>query len=418
MTSDMRLRNWAGNITFGAQRLHRPTTMDELQDLVVRTPRLRPLGTAHSFNRIADTDGDLVTVDALDHAIEIDEQTRVVDIPAGVRYGELAEVLHGRGWALDNLGSLPHISVAGACATGTHGSGVDNRCLATAVVGADVVRGDGELVTSVAGDADFGGAVLALGALGIATRLRLAIRPTFDLRQDVWLDAGLDAVLADLDAVLASGYSVSLFTDWRTPGRVDQVWIKSLTGTDPVDAARWGARRATVAQHPIAGADAATASAQLGAPGPWHHRLPHFRLEFTPSSGQEQQSEFFVARLDGADAIAAVAALDLGPALLVSEIRAVAADDLWLSPFRDRASVALHFTWVDDDALVLDAVRRVEAALAPFDARPHWAKVFTATPEEVRGHYPRLREFADLAQRWDPERRLRNDFLQRFVYPV
>jgi alditol oxidase len=410
------VRNWAGNVTFSADRLHRPQTVDHLQELVAAATRIRALGSGHSFNRIADTDGDLVSVAELAVPVEIDEDTRTVVVGAGVRYGELGGVLEKRGWALANLGSLPHITVGGATATGTHGSGVGNRCLADQVVGIEFVRADGELVRLAAGDPHFPGAVLSLGALGVTTSLRLALQPSYQLRQDVWLDARLDDVLADLDSVLSSGYSVSLFTEWRDRDGLDQMWIKSLADAPTVDGTRWGARPAEVQQHPIAGADTSTSTDQLGRPGPWIARLPHFKLEFTPSAGDEQQSEFFVARADGAAAIQALRGLDLHPALMVSEIRAIAADELLISPFRDRDAVALHFTWVNDDELVRAALAQVERALAPFGARPHWGKVFSMAPADVRACHPKLADFRALAAAYDPQRCFGNEFLETYVY--
>lgn len=179
--------NWAGNVSFGARRFHRPSSVTELRRLVAGSDRVRALGTAHSFNRIADTSGDLVSVAGLPERLEIDPGRRTVTVGAGMRYGELATRLYASGWALHNLGSLPHISVAGACATGTHGSGEHNGGLATAVTSVELVTADGELVTvSRIGDgADFPGMVVGLGALGIVTALTLTVEPTYDLRQYV-----------------------------------------------------------------------------------------------------------------------------------------------------------------------------------------------------------------------------------------
>ncbi|MBE7189576.1 FAD-binding protein [Jatrophihabitans endophyticus] len=412
------LLNWARNIEFSTDRLVRPTTVEQLQDVVASASRVRALGSGHSFNDIADTDGVLVSLADLDvePSLTATSDGRLVCVGAGTRYGELAAYLQARGLALHNLGSLPHITVAGACATGTHGSGSGNGCLATAVRAVEFVRADGELVRMADGDADFPGSVLALGALGVVTRLWLAVRPSFELRQDVWLDAPLDSVLEHLGEIMDSAYSVSLFSDWQRPGVVDQIWLKAAAGAEPVDGNAWGASPATRAQHPIRDVDGAAATEQLGVPGPWNERLPHFRMDFTPSHGDEVQSEYFVAREHGPDAIRAIAGLALPPALMVGEIRTVAADELWLSPFRGRDTVALHFTWVADAGLIHDALGRVEAALAPFDARPHWAKAFRMPAEQVRAHHPELPRFAALAARLDPDRRFGNRYLETFVY--
>ncbi len=412
----MTVQNWARNITFAAQQLHRPTTVDELQHLIADLPRARALGTGHSFNRVADTTGDLISTVDLDVPIVIDPSARTVEVGGGVRYAELAVRLDEAGWALPNLGSLPHISIAGASATGTHGSGIANRCLAAGVAAVEFVQADGELVRVSRGDADFGGSVLALGALGVVTRMTLDIVPSYDLRQSVWVDAPLDTVLDRLDEVMGAGYSVSLFTTWSRRGVIDMVWAKAAADADPVDGRAWGATAAQEPMHPIAGEDPIAATEQLGVPGPWHARLPHFRAEFRPSAGDEQQSEYLIARENGAAAIAALGAVEFGTALQVCEIRTIAADDLWLSPCHDRDTLALHCTWVADDERVQPAVAAVEAALAPFDPRPHWGKVFGMPAADVRARYPRLGEFAGLAERHDPQRRFGNAFLETFVY--
>ena len=411
------MRNWAGNVRYSADRLVRPTSVTELQETVARTARIRALGTGHSFNRIADTTGTLVSTADLDLAVELDESTRTVLVPAGARYGTVAAFLERRGWALHNLGSLPHISVAGACATGTHGSGDGNRCLAAAVQGIEFVRANGELVTRTAADADFGGSVLALGALGIATRLRLAVQPSYQLRQDVWLDLPTDVFAERFAEIMSAGYSVSVFTDWSRPGVLDSVWVKSRVDGPLVDGTRWSAHSATTAQHPIPGHDPAPATEQLGRPGAWHERLPHFRAEHTPSSGAEQQSEYLLPRAAGPAAVEALRTVDLGGALQVCEIRTVAADDLWLSPCAGRDTVGIHFTWIDDDRAVDRAVAAVEDALAGFDPRPHWAKVFgSVAGTGLARHYPRLPEFRQLIDQHDPTHKFGNDFLEQYVY--
>ena len=409
------MKNWAGNVTFTSDRVHRPRSVEELQETVARSEHLRPLGTAHSFNRIADTTGDLVSVGGLPGGLAVDDATSTVSVPAGARYGEVAPALQERGLALHNLGSLPHISIAGACATGTHGSGNRNRCLSAAAVGVEFVNASGELVRLNQGDADFGGAVLSLGALGVVTRLTLAVEPSYEIRQQVWLDAPLDTVLEHYDEITAAGYSVSLFSGPDSPGRIDQIWIKTRDG-QPADGTRWGARPADADVHPLAGQDARAATEQRGVPGAWFERLPHFRLSFTPSAGDEQQTEYLVPREHAPAAIAAVHELDLGAALQVAEFRTIAADDMWLSPFHQRATAGIHFTWHNDDEAVAPAVAAVEKALAAFDPRPHWGKRFGVGADVVRAQYPRLAEFRALAARHDPERKFGNAFLDEYVY--
>jgi xylitol oxidase len=405
------VRNWAGNIEFGARRLLRPRSVPELQEAVASAERIRTLGTGHSFNRIADTTGELVTVRDIAGEVQVDGTT--ARVPAGMRYGELATALDERRMALHNLGSLPHISVAGACATATHGSGVGNQCLAGAVVGVDFVRADGELVQIKRGDESFEGCVVALGALGVVTHVTLAVEPSYELRQHVYLDAPLEAVLSRLDEIFAAGYSVSLFSAPERPKVVDQIWVKTRVAAAPDGVP---GRPAAEPVHPLAGHAPCAATEQLGVPGPWHARLPHFRLEFTPSAGAEQQSEFLLAREHAADAIRAVHTLPLAGVLQVAEIRTIAADGFWLSPFFELDAVGVHFTWIDDDAAVHDALGAVERALAPYEPRPHWGKVFRTDAAAVRARYPRLSDFQALASEHDPDRKFGNDFLEAYVY--
>jgi xylitol oxidase len=402
--------NWAGNVTFGAAAVHRPASLDELRKIVARAERVRPLGTAHSFNRIADTPGEQVSVAGLPPVVEIDTSGRSVRVAAGMRYGEVAVRLQEAGFALHNLGSLPHISVAGACATGTHGSGVGNGSLSTAVSAVELVTADGDLVTVDRKTRNWGGMVVALGALGVVTAVTLDIRPTFELRQYVYENLPHEELAGNLDAVLENGYSVSLFTDWRAPV-IDQVWCKRR---DPAPDEPWfGAAPAGGPRHPLPGMPVENCTEQLGVPGPWHERLPHFRLEFTPSAGEELQSEFFVPRAHALDALTAIYELrgQVSPVLQISEIRTIAGDELWLSPCYHRDSVAFHFTWIKDTAAVLPVVEAVEERLAAFRACPHWGKVFVRS-----GHYERLSDFMDLARAYDPAGKFRNEFLREYLH--
>ncbi|MDQ7907368.1 FAD-binding protein [Phytohabitans sp. ZYX-F-186] len=418
MRDHERTSNWAGNVTFTAARLHRPSTVAELQALVAGAERIHALGTGHSFSRVADSPGDLVTVAGLPPVMDIDSAAGTVTVSAGLRYGELAPYLDGKGYALHNLGSLPHLSVAGACATGTHGSGVRNGGLATAVSAIELVTAGGELIQLTRADGDlFDAAVVGLGAFGVATRLTLDILPAFEVEQYVYDDLPFDALRGHFTEVMAAAYSVSAFTRWAGP-TLRNVWVKRRVDEPLPPPVEWlGAVRADGPRHPVPGMPAENCTEQLGVPGPWHARLPHFRLEFTPSSGEELQTEYFVAR---ADAVAALEALDtvrdrIAPVLQICEIRTIAADRLWLSPAYGRDSVAFHFTWIKDAAAVAPAVAAIEERLAPFGARPHWGKVFAMAPEVVAERYPRLRDAAALARAHDPRGAFRNEMLDRYL---
>nr|MDT0662196.1 FAD-binding protein [Micromonospora sp. DSM 115978] len=414
------LTNWAGNVTFGAGRVHRPETVDELRKLVAGVPKLRTLGTGHSFNRLADTTGDLVSVTALPRQVHIDPAGPLVTVPAGLRYGDLVARLHEAGWALPNLASLPHISVAGACATGTHGSGERNGGLATSVSALRLVTAEGDLVTlDRRTDPDrFPGAVVALGALGVVVDLTLDLVPAFDIRQYVYQDLPREHLDAHHAEILGAGHSVSLFTDWTGP-RFNQVWVKRRVD-DPGPwrpEPRWyGATLADRPLHPVPGMSAENCTGQLGEPGPWYARLPHFKLEFTPSSGEELQSEYLLHRASLSEALDAVDRVRhlVAPALQISEIRTIAADDLWLSPSYGRDSVAIHFTWVKDPDAVAPALAAVEEGLAPLAARPHWGKLFGVPPADLAARYPRHGDFVELARHFDPAGKFRNDLLDRY----
>ena len=416
------LTNWAGNYAYRAGSLYEPESLDELQEVVRSHRSLRVLGSRHSFNDIADTTGDLVSLGRLPRIFELDRQAGTVTVDGAVRYGELCGALDDAGFALHNLASLPHISVAGACATATHGSGDHSGNLATAVVALDVVTASGELVTF---DRDrdpeaFNGAVVSLGGLGAVVALTLQLEPAFRMRQDLYENLPLARVVEHFNELTALADSVSLFTEWRGP-LVEQVWLKRRVPDDdpfqpPTDV--FGATIAAVAIHPIRRMAPDALTEQLGVPGPWHERLPHFRLDHTPSSGDELQTEYLIPRQH---AVAALEAIDrirerIAPLLQVSEVRTIAADRLWLSTAYGRESVAIHFTWQPDWEQVRQVLPAIETALAPYAPRPHWGKLFTIEAEAVRSSYERLPDFVGLLERHDPNGTFRNAFLDRYLF--
>ena len=387
--------NWARNVAFRAKTFAEPVSLDELRAIVGRSDRVRALGTRHSFSRIADTTGTHVSLAGLPPLIEIDSAARQVRVGGGIRYTELAPRLTAAGWALPNLASLPHITVAGACATATHGSGDGNGNLATPVVELEMVTAAGDMVTIDSEHSDFYGAVVGLGRLGIVSALTLDLVPSFEIAQYVYDDVPNERLDADFDAIFASGYSVSVFTDL---GR-NQLWCKRLAA-DPVPPRDWfGAGPAAGPRNPVPGMPVQNATEQGGVPGPWHARLPHFRAEFTPSAGAELQSEYLLPRSHAVAALQAARELrdEITAVLQICELRTVAADELWLSPSYRRPTVGMHFTWVDDTAAVMPVVAAVEERLAPFEPRPHWGKVYLAS-----GRYERLADFTRLAQEFDP----------------
>jgi alditol oxidase len=404
--------NWAGNYRYQAAKLHRPSTLEQLQEVVAGAPRIRVLGSRHSFTGIADS-AELVSLRGLPADVAVDHDAGTVTCPGGLTYGELAQALEREGVALGNLASLPHISVAGAVATATHGSGDGNGNLATAVAGLELVTSSGELLQASRGDPDFDGLVVGLGALGAVTRLTLHVEPAYQVRQRVFEGLAWDALHEHFDEITAAGYSVSVFTRWGEA--VDQVWVKRrVTGApEAVADDLFGAAAATVDRHPIIELDPVNCTPQLGVPGRWSDRLPHFRMGFTPSSGAELQSEYLIPRRHAAAAIGAVHALAdlIRPVLQVSEVRTVAADRLWMSPQYRQDTIAIHFTWHPDPVAVERALTELEADLASCQARPHWGKVFLADAAAIAPLYERLPDFRRLADRLDPRGAFRNPWL-------
>jgi len=406
-------RNWAGNYAYKAPVV-RPQSVDELQSLVATHERIRALGTRHSFTDIADTDGVLVSLEDLPLALRIDERRRTASVSGGTTFHTLSLQLDRQGWALSTLASLPHISVAGAIATGTHGSGKQVKSLASMVSSLEMVQADGEVRRLERGEPDFDGSVVNLGALGVVTRVTLDLLPRFDMWQVVWLDLPWEAVIADFDTLMSSGYSVSLFTTW-TGTNVSQLWVKGLADAQPPDL--HPARRAGSTVHMIPGLSSRAVTEQLGVVGPWHERLPHFRPSFTPSSGAELQTEYLVPVAHAHEAIEGIRARaeQFAPVLQVSEIRTVAADSLWLSGAFATDVIALHFTWQPNWEGVYALLPELERLLLPLGARPHWGKCFAATGPELSAAYPMLDRFKQLRDRSDPTRKFNNPFLDRVL---
>jgi xylitol oxidase len=414
-------KNWAGNYSYLAKTIHRPETVEQIQEIVSKSSKVKALGSRHSFNDIADSPEDIISMENLGQVVGIDADALTVTIQGGVRYGGLGQYLQAQGFALHNLASLPHISVAGACATGTHGSGNGSGNLSTAVRSIEFVTANGELAR-LSRDKDregFPGAVVSLGALGIVTQLTLEIEPTYQVEQQVIDRLPFTSVESHFEEIEASGYSVSLFTDWQTDA-LNMVWVKRKVmgiSNTPLPDPFFGAKAANEPRNPIAGMPTINATDQLGVPGPWNDRLPHFKMEFTPSSGEELQTEYFVDRREIVDALRAVSRLAsrIAPLIYVCEIRTIATDDLWLSPAYHRDSVAIHFTWKQDWEAVRQLLPAIEAELAPFNPRPHWGKLFTIPAETIANSYERLEDFKALIKEFDPEGKFRNPFLDRVL---
>ena len=422
-----KLKNWAGNYEYSTDRLYPAKSIAQVQELVRKHQNLKVLGTRHCFNGIADSTHNLISLAPMEQVIALDEAARTVTVDAAMRYGQLAPYLDQKGFALHNLASLPHTSIAGACATATHGSGVKNGNLSTAVAGLEFITAGGDVRTLTRekdGEA-FRAAVVHLGGLGVVTKVTLDIQPTFRMRQDVYENLPLAQLSDHFETIMGSGYSVSLFTDWQK-NLISEVWLKQRIDTGVTPDAKperaaanfFGATLATKNLHPIAELSAENCTEQMGVPGPWYERMPHFRMGFTPSSGKELQSEYFVPRRNAVEAILAIERLrdSVTPHLMISELRTIDGDNLWMSPCYKQPSLAIHFTWKPDWASVRKVLPLIETTLAPFGARPHWGKLFTMVPATLQSRYEKLPDFRQMLREYDPQGKFRNAFLDTNIY--
>ena len=414
-------RNWGRNIIYKAKNLAEPATVEELQELVPQAGYRKGLGSSHSYNDIPDSPHTQISLRKLNKIIAIDESKMTMTIEGGIKYEELAPQLHEKGYALHNLASLPQITVAGASATGTHGSGTGNGNLATVVREVEFCNADGQLITiSRYNNPDiFDGAVVSLGGLGIVTKMVLDMVPSYDARQDLFLDLPLNSVIDNFDEIMSTGYSVSLFTLWQKD-IVDQVWIKRRIDQPVRDLGKdfFGGKMCERNIHPIIELSAESCTEQLGSVGPWYDRLPHFIINGMPSAVDELQSEYFIPIENAADGMRAIAGLGdkILPYLYISEIRTIAADNLWMSQCYKRDSVAFHFTWKPNWPEVRKLLPQIEAALAPFGVRPHWGKLYTIDARTVQGSYERFPDFLKLLKTYDPIGKFKNDYLNRIIY--
>ncbi len=406
--------NWAGNLSYSAAAVLEPATVDELQGMVAGWPRVRALGTRHSFIDIADTPGALISLSRMDPDIRIDPTAMTASVTGGTRYGVLMRELEVQGFALHNTGSLPHISVAGATATGTHGSGDGNGILSTAISAVELVTADGSLVTIDRSSDELSALAVGLGAFGIITRITVEIQPSYLVRQDVYRDAPWETVLGRLDEVMASAYSVSLLADFSSP-TVMQVWLKTRLGdgehpevAPTLFGATWYDDSEETAPENV--------NPRASVPGPWSERMPHFRLEGQPSNaGDELQTEYYVAREHGVQALEVLRTLgaQISPHLGIAEIRTAAADSLWLSPAYERDVLCIGFTWAKHPVEVAALLPVIEEALAPFAPRPHWGKLFHFGADVIGQRFPRLPDFMAVRKRYDPDQKFWNPFLER-----
>lgn len=416
-----KITNWAGNLEYSTDKIFYPNSVEEVQQLVKKFDKLKVLGTRHCFNRIADSKDRFISLREMKSIVTIDANAKTVTVEGGIKYGELCPWLNDKGYALHNLASLPHISVAGAITTATHGSGVKNANLSSAVSALEIVTANGNVVNLSKKDGDkFYAAVVGLGAIGVITKVTLNIQPAFMMRQHVYEKLPLQQLKDHFDEIMGAGYSVSLFTDWQQEN-INEVWIKSRIDEASNATARtdfFGATPATKNLHPIAELSAENCTEQMGVPGTWYERLPHFKMGFTPSSGKELQAEYFVPHQNAVDAFFAIQKLgkQIGPHLFISEIRTINADEFWMSPCYKQPCVTIHFTWKQEWDAVMKLLPVIEKELAPYNVKPHWGKLFTISHETLASHYTQMNTFKKVVAEFDANGKFKNEFLQKNIY--
>ena len=416
-----KLKNWAGNLEYSTSKIDYPKSVEEVQQLVKKYSKLKVLGTRHCFNTIADSKYNFISLREMKKIVSLDANAKTVTVEGGIKYGELCPWLNDKGFALHNLASLPHISVAGAITTATHGSGVRNKNLCGPVEALEIVTADGDVINFSKKDGEkFYAAVVGLGAIGVITKVTLNIQSAFMMRQWVYTKMPLQQMKEHFDEIVSSGYSVSLFTDWQNES-INEVWIKSLVDDASNAEAKkdfFGAAPATKNVHPIIELPAENCTEQMGVPGTWYERLPHFKMGFTPSSGKELQAEYFVPHEHAVEAIQAIQKMgkEIGPHLFISEIRTIDADDFWMSPCYKQPSVTIHFTWKQEWNAVSKLLPAIEKELAPFNAKPHWGKLFTMSPSTLASRYQKMNDFKKVVAEFDSKGKFRNEFLEKNIY--
>jgi len=416
-----KLKNWAGNLEYSTSKIDYPKSLEEVQQLVKKYSKLKVLGTRHCFNTIADSKYNFISLREMKKIVSLDANAKTVTVEGEIKYGELCPWLNDKGFALHNLASLPHISVAGAITTATHGSGVRNKNLCGPVEALEIVTADGDVINFSKKDGEkFYAAVVGLGAIGVITKVTLNIQSAFMMRQWVYTKMPLQQMKEHFDEIVSSGYSVSLFTDWQNES-INEVWIKSLVDDASNAEAKkdfFGAAPATKNVHPIIELPAENCTEQMGVPGTWYERLPHFKMGFTPSSGKELQAEYFVPHEHAVEAIQAIQKMgkEIGPHLFISEIRTIDADDFWMSPCYKQPSVTIHFTWKQEWNAVSKLLPAIEKELAPFNAKPHWGKLFTMSPSTLASRYQKMNDFKKVVAEFDSKGKFRNEFLEKNIY--
>jgi FAD-linked oxidoreductase len=421
--------NWSGSVRCRPASIARPRTLDELRRIVTAaaadgaTAGLRVAGSGHSFTPLAATEGTLVSLEHAAGVVSTDKEARVADVLAGTTLRRLGPELAAAGLAMENLGDIDAQALAGALATGTHGTGAGLGSLSTQIAGLRLVLADGDVLDlSPVGDADlFKAAQVSLGALGVVWQVRLRLVPVFRLRY-VRRNMDLEDCLARLPELREHRHFELYwfpFTARAATKTMDETTEPSTAG----GFGRWfddivlengafgllseACRLVPSLCAPVSRLSAAVVSegSRIGA---------SYRVFATPRHVRFQEMEYAVAADRGPDCLREIRRFvdEKKPAVhFPVEFRLVKADDIWLSPAfgRDSVYIAVHMYRGMPYRAYFDGV---EAIFRNHGGRPHWGKMHTRTAAELEALYPEWGRFHEVRRRLDPRGVFLNPYLR------
>lgn len=421
--------NWAGNQSCHPTAVHRPSSQEEVSDIVARaasrSETVKAVGSGHSFTPAALTDGHLLDLGLLRRLVEVDRSAQTVTVEAGISIADLNDLLHGLGYALPNLGDIAYQTISGAVSTATHGTGRTLGGLATRIRSLRLIAGDGSTVDlSPSQDADLlEAARVSVGALGIVTQLTLDVVPAFRLRAREGADK-LDRLLDGLDEHVATNDHFEFFwiphTDWaltKANNRTDE----PLARVNPIrhwyqksflENYAFGTVCRVGRMRPSWIPRLATA---LPSSGDTTYVDDSFRIFTSKRIVKFVEMEYAIPREHCAEALRRIRDMIRSQGHLVSfpvEVRFTASDDIPLSTAtgRETAYIAVHmFKGMEHDAYFRD----VAAIFADYQGRPHWGKVHELNHNELAPLYPRWSDFMAARDRLDPTRTFANAYTRR-----
>lgn len=432
-----RTSNWSGTVAWDDCEVLEPTTIGELQSIIAYSPKVRVIGSAHSFTPLVRSSGrvkpTLLSLRHIPRTWSLDEKKKTVTVDAATTYSELCHALDKTGFALPNTSSLSHFQIAGAIATATHGSSgsrngrLTRSGLADTVVGLEIVGPDGTIRNVNKGHPQFSSSVVSLGMVGVVTRVTLSLVDDYDVIQRVYgkwpptPTGTLSAFLSSLPKTIAQFDSFSAFVKWNVDdfglliGRkqVPRGATDSASTTDP-----------RLITGPIQGFLGQGDFATTGV-GRWCDKMFLWKNNGSPFVSQpELQIAHFVPFRDVERALHATRKVvsTWGDEVLYCELRAVRGDEHLLSPYSADAPKPDSFSISHslDARLGVEKVRQraseLESVLRPYQVRPHWGKLTAMTASDLKEAYGlKLKRFQEVQQQVDPNRKFTNDYLEHLL---